>query len=73
MQYLYIKIKTKFIKNELSIFLIIIDLIKTISFIIVYHFLKKYKKYNLFYLIVFGFFISFCKIIYLILITIILE
>ena len=67
MQYLYIKIKTKFIKNELSIFLIIIDLIKTISFIIVYHFLKKYKKYNLFYLIVFGFFISFCKIIYLIL------
>ena len=66
-KYKCIQIEEKFIYGNVSVFLLILELIKIISFGQLYMFLKKYEKYNTVYLVLLSYFFSLFKIIFLLL------
>ena len=65
MKYKCIKIEEKFIHESMPFFFLMLELIKIINFGQLYMFLEKYKKHNIFYLILLGYFSCLFKIIFL--------
>ena len=64
MKYKSIQIEKKYIYEDASLFLLIWELTKIISFVQIYNFFKKYNNYNIFFLILPGFLICLSKTIY---------